>query len=669
MAIDISVLNLIKDVSGDTREEEAVEVLRSSLEREFSSLPEASGRIVLMTNVTFGGGSVGELDIVLLCDLHNVSFQLDDPESHSNKTVIVQRLCYVIEVKDHDHNGVELFDNGFNVKYDGVWHSVSAQNRKQRFEFKRYLSKYLGYSPYIYNFIWFREISGSELQSVILRARDGIAYDDNALPKTFSFRKLIQKTLYVTPDSVNWNKDRTTGWMNCCSGVDMIKDIVDHFTQRRVIVGKLTQERLNILAMKSAEQDVKDLEDDKFTIFEGRAGTGKTIKLLQRAIALKNRGKRCILLTFNHALISDINRTLFLAGIYSKVDAPTVQTSTLHAFFLELMVILGVRNNKKIENADVYFNQTGYKKDLLELNEYVLQCLSLSDVQNLKDSCDKIDWDYVLIDEAQDWLKEEKDILYKIYGPNRIVVADGVDQFLRSDYNVNWLDGVGQEINNKTGEICLRQKPSLVRFTNGFAKELGLDWHVGINDQYSGGRVIVVDNYSTDLHAEVLNDGAKAKAEPYDVLFLVPPQDVINGKFVKYDLYQKNQVYLFDGTNSENREYYTLDNSMCRLYQYESCRGLEGWTVICYDFDLLIENKKNSFLAKLKEREMKQYLGASLEGTARAMTYLWALMPLTRPVDTLIITLRDPNSEVGQLLRRMHNDKRHFDGVIEWRIK
>ena len=190
MAINISILNLVKDVYGDTREEEAVEKLRSTLEQEFNQFPNASGQIVLMTNVTFGGGSVGELDIVLLCDLQGVSFLLDDPEDHNNKEVVVQRLCYVLEVKDHGCTGVDIFNNGFNVKYDGVWHPVSSQSRKQRFELKKYLTKYLGYSPFIYNFIWFREISGSELDGIMIRAKDGVSYDDNALPKSFSFKKL-----------------------------------------------------------------------------------------------------------------------------------------------------------------------------------------------------------------------------------------------------------------------------------------------------------------------------------------------------------------------------------------------------------------------------------------------------------------------------------------------
>lgn len=668
MAINISILNIVKDVSGDTREEKAVEKLRSSLEQEFNQFPNASGQIVLMTNVTFGGGSVGELDIVLLCDLKGISFLLDDPKDHNKKEVVVQRLCYVLEVKDHGYTGVDILNNGFNVKYDGVWHPVSSQSRKQRFELKKYLTKYLGYSPFIYNFIWFREVSGSELDSIILRAKDGVAYDDNALPKSFSFKKLIQKTIYVTPDSVSWDRERTTGWMNCCSGVDMIKDIVGHFTQHRIIVGKLTQDRLNILAMKDAAKEIKNLDDNKFTLFEGRAGTGKTIKLLQTAILLKNKGKRCILLTYNHALISDINRTLFLSGIYSKSDAPTVQTSTMHSFFLDLFCLLGVRNNKFINDADDYFNKGGYKKDLHELHEYVTKCLSQTEVTNLKDSSEMIDWDYILIDEAQDWLEEEKDVIYKIYGPERMVVADGVDQFMRSDYKIDWHRGVVNDVNDNHSDLCLRQKPNLVRFVNGFAKELGLDWHVNENGNYNGGRVIVVGQYSTDVHAEILNDGARAKAEPYDILFLVPPQDAPDNKFIKYDLYKSVGIKMFDGINDDNREYFTLDNSECRLYSYDSCRGLEGWTVICYDFDLLIEKKLEIFRKKIQNGEMQPFMGSSIEGTAQVLTYLWALMPLTRPIDTLVITLSEPNSEIGKLLKKMHDDKRHYDGIIEWRI-
>lgn len=666
--VDVSIINITRDVTGDTREETAAETLKISLENEFRSIPTASGIICLLTNVTFGGGATSEIDILMMCDLSGVTFNLYDPGDCANKDIVVQRLCYVIEVKDHDCNGISLLKNGFNVRYDGVWHSVSSQSRKQRFDFKNYLIRYLGYAPFIYNFIWFREITGSELDELVIKAQDGISYDDNVLPKSFSFKKLVQKTIYVTPDSVSWNSDRSKGWMNCCSGTDFISDITNYFTQRRIVIGRLTQERLNVLAMGKAAKDIKDIDGDSFTLLEGRAGTGKTIRLLQMAIKYRSQGKRCLLLTYNHALISDINRTLFLAGIYSKPDAPTVETCTLHSFFLNIMTLLGVRTDKEISDADEYFNKSGYTKELQETYEFLTQYLSNSEVKNFKDANNTIDWDYIMVDEAQDWLELEKKILFAIYGPERIVAADGVDQFMRSDNKANWLDGITYSVNKQTEDVCLRQKPNLVRFVNGFAKELGLDWKVKENEDYSGGRVIVADGYKTNLHAELLNDGTKAKAEPYDILFLVPPQDVKDDHFIKYDLYKANKVYLFDGTNSENRAYFSLDNSLCRLYQYESCRGLEGWSVICYDFDLLIEYKMHSFTTKLEKGEIPPFLGSSVEETVKKMTYLWALMPLTRPIDTLVITLKDPNSEIGRLLYNMHNDKRHYDGIIDWRI-
>ena len=667
--VDISIINVTRDVLGDTREEEAVETLRNSLDQEFRKIPSASGRICLLTNVTFGGGSTGEVDILMLCDLKGVTFNLYDPDDQSQKEVVVQRLCYVLEVKDHGSSGVSIKNNGFNVMYDGIWHPVSGQSRKQRFDLKRYFNRYLNYSPFIYNFLWFRELAGNELDSVVEQAADGISYNDNALPKTFSFKKLVQKTIYVTPDSVSWNKERTTGWMNCCAGADFVSDISKHFTQCRVVVGQLTQNRLNLLSMKQASKEIDDIETNKMTLFEGRAGTGKTIKLLQVAVKFKKQGKRCILLTFNHALISDINRILFLSGIFSRPDKPTVVTDTLHSFFMDLMVLLGVRSEKIVDDADDYFNKTGYLNDLKDTYNYITESLSKSELKYFKDTTDFIDWDYILVDEAQDWQELEKKILFAIYGPERIVVADGVDQFMRSDSKIEWDKGIENFVNKKENTLCLRQKPNLVRFVNGFAKEIGLmDWSVDANDQYSGGRVIVVKNYNTDLHIELLNEGKKANADPYDMLFLVPNDDVKNGQFIKYELYKQNKILLFDGTNPDNKTYFSLDNSLCRLYNYESCRGLEGWSVICYDFDLLIKNKYDDYMSKLQNGEMKPFLGAGIPQTAKLMTYMWALMPLTRAIDTLVITLSEPNSEIGKLLYKMNLDKRHYDGIIEWRI-
>ncbi|WP_435669662.1 hypothetical protein, partial [Maritalea sp.] len=39
-------------------------------------------------------------------------------------------------------------------------------------------------------------------------------------------------------------------------------------------------------------------------------------------------------------------------------------------------------------------------------------------------------YDFLLVDEGQDWSTEHRDLMYDIFGPHRVIVADGVDQFV-----------------------------------------------------------------------------------------------------------------------------------------------------------------------------------------------------------------------------------------------
>ena len=43
--------------------------------------------------------------------------------------------------------------------------------------------------------------------------------------------------------------------------------------------------------------------------------------------------------------------------------------------------------------------------------------------------------------------------------------------------------------------------------------------------------------------------------------------------------------------------------------------------------------------------------------------FLWALMPLTRPIDTLVITLSNTDSEVGKMLKKLADT---YPDFIEW---
>ena len=106
------------------------------------------------------------------------------------------------------------------------------------------------------------------------------------------------------------------------------------------------------------------------------------------------------------------------------------------------------------------YNDSYIKGSSEELLEYVKEAMNEKDIAVLRnDNNLAIDWDYVLIDEGQDWLPEEKDILFRVYGSNHIIVADGVDQFMRNNKRLIWTNKNTLVKEQKQG---LRQKTNLV---------------------------------------------------------------------------------------------------------------------------------------------------------------------------------------------------------------
>ena len=76
------------------------------------------------------------------------------------------------------------------------------------------------------------------------------------------------------------------------------------------------------------------------------------------------------------------------------------------------------------------------KKELLEY----LEAMSQEDIKKIKsESFIKLNWDYILIDEAQDWPTSERDLFYKLYGHKSLIIADGIDQNIRNNVP-GWLE-------------------------------------------------------------------------------------------------------------------------------------------------------------------------------------------------------------------------------------
>jgi len=105
---------------------------------------------------------------------------------------------------------------------------------------------------------------------------------------------------------------------------------------------------------------------------------------------------------------------------------------------------------------------------------------------------------------------------------------------------------------------------------------------------------------------------------------------------------------------------FPTDRDALRLVQYDSCRGLEGWTVINYAFDELWEYKYRQWLASPQELAT---LFDTREQCAAAFASVWAMIPLTRAMDTLVINVSARQEVVTEALKKTYD---RYADFVEW---
>lgn len=649
-----------QDPTSNSQEDDAAMALQKRFASELSSFPNASGNIYILTSIRIFGQKRNDIDILVIGFLEGLTINSVKTKNCGKVSSLeIKSFIANIELKSHPSNKVTREGNDYIVTYcNNVKHNASQQCNEAKFSLYNHLADQLNIKPFICDILWFNGLSKNDLTCM----RGGVM--DNALFSGFKFRDFIDVVLLQS----EVRKEGTSGYnLDCFSGGERdYKAIIDLFTKERKPQG-LTKDKFELLSQNNTEVD-KLLQDvgKKLTIVTGRAGTGKTVQLLQLAFKLANEDNacRCLILTYNHALVSDIQRLIDYTPMPSRVDGRTVSIKTIHSFFHTLMKEIGISTEHLNPIKESY--EDDYNKTLEQLYDFVVEKCTNEDIDTLKDMAESyIDWDYILIDEAQDFSDIEKKILFKVYGANRLVVADGVDQFMRAGCRQLWERGVDKDLirKPKAMELERRQKANLVSFVNAFAKLANLDWKVKPNYELPGGEIKIFSNFTKGTYKALKSSCERNKCENYDILILEPPSLVTidengNRYFTLADKFARAGIPLFDGINNHNRTTYPTKDQ-CRIYQYDSCRGLEGWCVVCADFDDLIQYKMNTY--KHNEDE----LGLDKERAMRRNVFLWSLMPLTRPIDTLVITLKDPNSEVGIILQQLADT---YSDFVEWNI-
>ena len=633
------------EIAGQTTgaERQAAESLKSRLEPALRP----QDRVVIIAGAKCYGQKTEDIDLLVIGQF-TPPFGLPEEIRSPNTPAVpvhVSNFVMIIEVKDHDSAAIRFEGNQVRTRYAGRWHDASGQVFKQVFALKEYLRQILRIDvPHIFKALWLRNVP-----------RDSIPQGTSqVLPADLSPLDFFRVLLEQNPGHAAATHE---GGILVASSAPArrtpLSEIVEFFT-KQLQPGVLDRKRLDILSTKHLKgQQYVDNLGAQALIFRGRGGAGKTLRLLSIGNQVRReKGSRVLLLTYNLALVADIRRLLAMVGAGGQGDSGTIQVRSRDSYLLALLKACGLpARNASEPFADYDAN----KQRLIELwGETTTAALQQGALA--ADKPELFAWDFILVDEGQDWPEVDRDILLKAFGAERLIIADGVDQFVsRQPKRCAW--DIAQPRQIVSLHRSLRLKANLCRFAARFASDSGLEWDMEPNDDVAGGRIRIVLGEYMGLHKAVMDQHLAQGNNPIDALFCVTGSN--DARYRNFpQMLQATGARIWDGTKQETRQDYPRELAQHRIVKYESCRGLEGWTVACLDLDAF-------FARKLKEGRNLQTgdLFDSPETVALRHAARWCLIPFTRAIDTLVLQL-DKNSALWKRLEPIALDYRDFVEII-----
>ena len=623
--------------------------------------------IFLIPNVQCHGENPRDIDLVILGSMApqqavfepTIQLRLIDGTLVEADVVHVRTLCIALEIKDHDPRYVRFFGTKAEVKYHqahdrDLWHSASQQSEKQRYSVRNYLARHIPREqiPHVTNLIWLRNVT-----------RDMLPPEPhNILPSTLTWTTLLNA---VAANAGLFREG--LGITVACSRPDSSLCFADacKLLSLRLEPTALDRRRMDRIANAQVREEwLKDLGKRQI-VFEGRGGTGKTVILLGLAWRLQKRyHARVLFLTYNRALVADLQRLLVLMGLSDDYGHPYVEVQTIHSFVYDILDRFDLLNR---EEGDFLESYDEYRAQLLALLKGgALTVTDLADITKI--SPERFLWDYVFVDEGQDWFTEERDILHMLYAPDRFVIADGSDQLVRSESTCDWAGG-SSSVPTRRYRLSrgLRMKANLAKFANVLADELGLStWSIDANNDAVGGKVVIVEgDYSNaqTLHSDLVAESRVAGNHPVDLLTCVPPgmtQCCGPGRHALVAEHFKSWGYqVWDGVASDVRRHYPTSIEQLRVIQYDSCRGLEGWTV----FNLAVDELYAYKAAAWCRPSHSDSVAVDESLLRHRYAARWVMIPCTRAIDTLVLNVVSPTAYLSRSLRLVYNKCVDF---VEW---
>lgn len=611
--------------------------------------PEAEEIVKIVANAKLAGYQVSDIDVVVGAVFNRarhfvVRKPIKDKEGKSVSGVRarVQNFVCAIEVKSQDASGVNVNGDEVSVRYQGKWKSATDQNVKQVHALRSYFE-----DQYIECFVF---------RCLVLDGIDrlpnvgGLARPEaGAVAGGFSAGDFLASIAGVNGIG-KWSGEHVV----FSARAELMRKVLAAPIFKQVVPTRLDRIRMDRIAARRDEADqLAALLGKQRVHVRGHGGTGKTVMMMQAAhVAYQKHGRRCLVLTYNVALAGDITRLLFLLGVPSSYEGGGVEVRTAMSFVYRWLSRLGLIPTDEAASYDDYEKRCAECLALIEGG-----AISRTDIETIVDAdLEELGFDAIIVDEAQDWPQPEARLLAAIYGGERISIADGREQLLRgaaTDWSRTLAPGQGADERDLTH--CLRMKRNLGLFANTVARLAGLNWEVEPSDQAAGGKVIILSgSYGArdKLVEKLVREASEAGNDKVDFLHCVPPGNVIERDGVRRSRLASELERLghssWDAVEERIRSDFPRSNDVFRVVQYESSRGLEGWTTILEGFDEAWSWKNK------QERARYRALGdrgpTDPARAARLAAWRWSMIPLTRPIDTLVLALDDLTNPVTELV-------------------
>lgn len=580
---------------------------------EYSIPKNIKGNIYIIPSMVCPEAKNKDLDLVVWFDFEdelilNVNSGVQGSTLPINRPASIKDALLIFEVKNHnEYSSIKIENQKLYCLYGNEFHDVTGQSHGQKNALVNFLNSRIEKSPFAVNLIWLH------------RADSSHHYDSHQVYNVIWGHPTLNRIFEVVfRNNLPKLQDKIANYRSSAS--DKIANSTTEFFEvlrknSAVGIGRISRKKVHELIQK----DIREFERNyfngigtKLTTIHGNPGTGKTIHLIHLAKnLLEKRNLKSIILTFNKALQQDIKRLIYYSGL---AESTQIDIQTFDAFVYKCFKEYG----EEIDGNPNFELLTNKLYEFIKDDKNPRELFSFP--QN---------YDCVLIDEGQDWSDTKKQIVYKLFGHQYTVVAIGENQLIEENIHQNWTEGLKREQKqNFTLEVSHRNKVNIVDFLGLVGKNY--NWDLINNKNLSGGKVIITTGYIFNFHTELIKDLQENENSFYDMMFL-------GGTNEKMDeienIINSFGHKAFVANRQENRSK-MFPQDQFRIISYQACRGLEAWTVVCFEWDEFINQ-----LIKIHH----------LENIEKAIES-FNLIVMTRAIDTLVITLKDPNSEVSQKL-------------------